>query len=322
MVRSLSQIVKPILKSLPEHDYPVLSSRRFFEIWLTFVIDQSLMSMRDLFFKLNHTGISVDISTFSKACKHRDTHRFCRIYTELIRKLKQHHHPDAMMLVPIDSTVVTLTSRLFWQQNYHRVKLLAGFNQQQGWSSECLIHFGQGHDARFSDYLPSMIPEDGIGIMDRGFADWHLLDELSRIGTHFVVRIKNNMKVNLNHDRYRVVAFCDLASRCEFRLATDLRDFSNEEIGELYRHRWQIELLWKFLKMHLKLDQLITKNPNGVAMQIYMVLIAYAILQLMELPQIYSQKLLDKLRYWRVVLSRYGSISHWSYDLLPETLVS
>jgi len=322
MVRSFSQIVKPILKSLPEHDYPVLSSRRFFEIWLTFILDQGLMSMRDLFFKLNHTGISVDISTFSKACKNRDNHRFCRIYTQLIRTLKQRHHPDAMMLIPIDSTVVTLTSRLFWQQSYHRVKLLAGFNQQQGWSSECLIHFGQGHDAKFSGYLPSMIPENGIGIMDRGFADWHFIDELSEIGTYFVVRIKNNMKVNLNHDRYRVVTFCDLESRCEFRLATNLVDFSNEEIGELYRKRWQIELLWKFLKMHLKLDQLITKNQNGVAIQIYMVLIAYAILQLIELPQFYSQTLLDKLRYLQVVLGRYGSISHWSYDLLPETLVA
>ncbi|OBQ15706.1 MAG: hypothetical protein AN488_20575 [Anabaena sp. WA113] len=26
-----------------------------------------------------------------------------------------------------------------------------------------------------------------------------------------------------------------------------------------------VELLWKFLKMHLKLDRLITKNVNGIA---------------------------------------------------------
>jgi IS4 transposase len=59
---------------------------------------------------------------------------------------------------------------------------------------------------------------------------------------------------------------------------------TNEEVSEIYRNRWKIEILWKFLKMHLKLDRLITKNINGVTIQIYMVLIAYLILQLMEIP--------------------------------------
>ena len=68
--------------------------------------------------------------------------------------------------------------------------------------------------------------------------------------------------------------FCDLKKRTEFRLATDLPSegegaVSNEEIAEIYVQRWQIELLWKFLKMHLKLDNLITKNENGIRIQIY-----------------------------------------------------
>jgi len=72
----------------------------------------------------------------------------------------------------------------------------------------------------------------------------------------------------------RVVMFCDLKKRTEFRLATDLPSegegaVNNEEIAEIYVQRWQIELLWKFLKMHLKLDNLITKNENGIRIQIY-----------------------------------------------------
>jgi putative transposase len=53
MTVSFPQIVKSILKQLSPHDYPVLNSRLFFEIWLTFVLDQSLTSMRDLFYCLN-----------------------------------------------------------------------------------------------------------------------------------------------------------------------------------------------------------------------------------------------------------------------------
>lgn len=321
MLSSFPAIVKPILKRLSPHDYPVLNSQLFFEIWLTFVLDQSLTSMRDLFYRLNHAGIPVDISTFSKACKSRQDQHFCRIYVELIEQLKRQNPATAQMLFPIDSTVVTLTSKLFWAQGYHQVKLLNGLNLEQGNPSDCLIHFGQGHDARFAESVMGMIPENAVGVMERGFASWEFLDQLSQTQTQFVVRIKNNMKTELDHQRYRVVLFCDLESRTEFRLATNVKEMTNEEVGEVYRHRWQIEVLWKFLKMHLKLDKLITKNVNGVTMQIYMVLIAYLILQLMDIPAFYGHQLLDKLRYLQLELSRRCSIVHWSFDLLPETLV-
>jgi putative transposase len=310
-----------LLQRLSPSDYSVLNTRLFFEIWLTFVLDKSLTSMRDLFYRLNRGGVTVDISTFSKACKTRQGEHFSRIYAELIAQLKRQHPATAQMLVPIDSTVITLTSKLFWEQHYHQVKLLNGVNLTQGNPTECLIHFGQGHDARFAETLNSMIPENGVGILDRGFASWELLDDFSATQTRFVVRIKNNMKTELDHQRYRVVWFCDLDSRSEFRLATNLAQMSNAEISDIYRHRWQIEILWKFLKMHLKLDQLITKNINGVTLQIYMVLIAYLILQLIEIPAFYGQTLLDKFRYLQLEFSRRCSLVHWSYDLLPDTLV-
>ena len=321
MLSSFPNIVKPLLRRLASNDYPVLNSGLFFEIWLTFVLDSSLMSMRDLFYRLNKSGIKVDISTFSKACKNRQEDLFCHFYVELMNKLKEQGQTDSQMIVPIDSTVITLTSKLFFAQNYHQVKLLNGINIEQGNPTECLIHFGDAHDAHFLDYINSMIPENGVGVMDRGFASWEFLDELSRTNTKFVVRLKNNMKTEFDHNRYRVVWFCDLESRTEFRLATNLEELSNEEVSEIYRHRWQIEILWKFLKMHLKLDRMITKNVNGVRIQIYMVLIAYLILQLMKIPEFYGHKLLDKFRYLQLELSRRCSVIHWSFDFMPEALV-
>jgi len=321
MLASFPKIVKSLLKQLPPHDYPVLNSRLFFEIWLTFVLHHGLNSMRDLFYHLNHSGISVDISSFSKACKTRQDQYFCRIYIDLIQKLRRKNPAATRMLFPIDSTVITLTSKLFWQQEYHQVKLLNGINLTQKNSSECLIHFGQANDAKFADSVIGIIPDNAVGIMDRGFASWELLDQMSQTQTLFVVRIKNNMRAEFEHQRYRVVWFCDLESRTEYRLATNLADTTNEEVSEIYRQRWQIELLWKFLKMHLKLDQLITKSVNGVRLQIYMVLIAYLILELMEIPAYYGHRLLDKFRFLQLELRHRCSIVHWSFDLLPETLV-
>ncbi len=107
----------------------------------------------------------------------------------------------------------------------------------------------------------------------------------------------------------RVVAFCDLEKKTEFRLATNLVEskksgVKNEEIADIYVKRWQIELLWKFLKMHLKLDRLITKNENGIRIKIYSCLIAYLILQLIEIPEDFGKTALDKLRYIQSYMSQ------------------
>nr|WP_217523228.1 transposase [Pleurocapsa sp. PCC 7327] len=240
---------------------------------------------------------------------------------DLRQRLKRRHPLTAQMLIPIDSTVISLTSKLFWEQEDRQVKLLNGINLEQGNPTECLIHFGQGHDARLAETVNSMIPENGVGVMARGFASWDFLDELSATQTRFVVRLKNNMKTELDHQRYRVVWFCDLESHSEFRLATNLAEMTNEEVSAIYRNRWYIELLWKFLKMHLKLDRLIGKSVNGVMIQIYVVLMAYLLLELMEIPAFYGHRLLDKFRYLQLEFSRRCSISHWSYDFLPEALV-
>ena len=143
-----------------------------------------------------------------------------------------------------------------------------------------------------------------------------------------MLRMKNNItlemlengkcKVGTGKDavEVRVVMFCDLEERTEFRLATDLpfegKDaISNEEIAKIYVQRWQIELLWKFLKMHLKLDNLITKNENGIRIQIYSCIIAYLILQLIDIEEGFGKSLLDKLRYLQSFMCQNTSYVHW-----------
>lgn len=99
--------------------------------------------------------------------------------------------------------------------------------------------------------------------------------------------------------------------------ATGNQIVTTHEVMEIYRCRWGIELLWKFLKMHLKLDfrllvdHLLSKNVNGIAIQIYVTLMAYLILQLVEIPQIWGSKLLDKLRYLQACMCQEISYVHW-----------
>jgi putative transposase len=180
---------------------------------------------------------------------------------------------------------------------YYQVKLINGVDVEEGYITECLIQFGQENDAKSLDEVMIMIPAKTIAIMNRGYTSWGLVNQMSDARLKFVLRIRNNIKTKFDHDKYRVVKFYD-AQNCEYGLATNLTEFSDEEVAAIYSKRWQIELLWKFLKMHLKLDHLITKNLNGVKLQIYTVLIAYLILQPIEIPPFYGNKLLEK--FWFV----------------------
>jgi IS4 transposase len=63
--------------------------------------------------------------------------------------------------------------------------------------------------------------------------------------------------------------------------------------------------------MHLKLDKLITKNPNSILIQIYMCLIEYLILKLVNIPEEFGKKLIDKLRYLQANVNQFISYAHW-----------
>jgi IS4 transposase len=308
--------------------------------------------MRSLFRRLNIRGIDVDISTFSKASKTRNPMLFYNLFIEVRGQLRKTQKIGSknLALFPVGSTIVTLTSKLLWSQGYHQVKLLSGLNLLTAEPGGIFIHFGQGHDSKYGNPTIDATPENGVSIMDRGFSTPRLrsvlklseveASSLARIkallqenNRYFILRIKNNIKLEMLEDgqfligtgeeqvKGRVVNFCDLESRSEFRFVTNLPEagesgISNEEIGEFYRLRWQIELFWKFLKMHLKLDRLITKNINGIQIQIYTCLIADVLLQLVNIPKEFGDKLLDKLRYLQAFMCENISYVHWLQKLV------
>ena len=346
MVSNFPAIVKRFLKDLPTDDYPVLDTFTFVSCWMSFVMDQSQSSMRDLFKRLNVRGIDMDISTFSKASKNRDPIIFHDLFFKLRNELKKKNSIEskALVLFPIDSTIISLTSKLLWKEGYHQVKLFSGINLLTAEPDGILIHFGQGHDSKYGEETIAATPKNGVSVMDRGFCKLERIKDLIQDKErYFVMRIKNDMSLQmLENGKFlvgtgtkkvecRIVNYCDLEERSvaghppstEFRLATNLPDtgkfaVSNKEIGEFYRNRWQIELLWKFLKMHLKLDRLITKNKNGIEIQIYCCLIAYVILQLVETPKEFGEKILDKLRYLQAFMCEHTSYVHWFKKMVLE----
>jgi putative transposase len=175
------------------------------------------------------------------------------------------------------------------------------------------------------------LPANGVAVMDRVFSSLKFLRVASQSKKYFVLRIPNSYKLQFagndglfivgtgkNSGIYRVVNFCDFDTKAEYRLVTNRSpdEVTDEEVMEIYRYRWHIELLWKFLKTHLKLDKLITKNVNGIAIQIYVSLIAYLILKIVDIPKQWGTTLLDKLRYLQCCMCQEISYVHWIERLL------
>lgn len=318
-LRSLPGIVKSLMAKLPSHDYPVMNTQLFVKIWLTYILDKSVTSLRDLFFQLNYTGVEGSLSSFSRACSSRSLQSINRLFVDLLHQVRRRPSQKDVIICPFDSTVISLTSKFFWAEQYHQVKLLTTLNQETQAPSELLIHFGERHDAYFGELVLGMTPENGLAVGDRGFASKELFNEFINSNKLFLIRINSNWivgedgLVDVGERKVRVVRFCDLEKRTEYRLATNvpIEIMDDEEIGEAYRQRWGIELLWKFLKSHLKLDRLATKSVNGVTIQIYMVLIGYLILLMIEIPKIYGEKLLDKLRYIQLIIHQESNLVVW-----------
>jgi putative transposase len=193
-------------------------------------------------------------------------------------------------------------SKLFWLQGYCQLKLITTLNQDTKSTGCLLLSPGQGHEINLGENIVEMLPENGVAVGDRGFCS--RIEQFIRNGALFIIRIKSNWKWDEDYrivTRYgpvRVVCLGSIEQKVDDYLATNIPEeiMSHEEIAEAYR--WAIEVLWKFLKTHLKLDKMMSKNLYRMTIQIDAILIVYLILQLyaygtatpIEIPRIYGSK--------------------------------
>jgi putative transposase len=63
-------------------------------------------------------------------------------------------------------------------------------------------------------------------------------------------------------------------------LVTNDLERSAVEIASLYKTRWQIELLFRWIKQHLKIRTFLGRSPNAIRLQLVAAMIAYVLLRL------------------------------------------
>lgn len=168
-----------------------------------------------------------------------------------------------------------------------------------------LIHFSEAaaHDHTFLAKL-NLLPHQ-IAVFDRGYVDYLQYAKWTKEHVHFVTRLKDNAvyqgleDLDISDDaptnyikdekisiRYkdeqkteqtlilRRVVYYDEDKKQLLQFLTNIFDMSTQEIGQLYKLRWQIELLFKQLKQNFPLKYFLGDNENAIKIQIWCTLIA------------------------------------------------
>ena len=84
------------------------------------------------------------------------------------------------------------------EQDFHQVKIFSSLNLSVESTEDNLIVFGSAHDYNFGKKMIDSLPENGLGVMDRRFAGLEFLSNASSSNKHFVLRIGNAYKLELD----------------------------------------------------------------------------------------------------------------------------
>ena len=81
---------------------------------------------------------------------------------------------------------------------------------------------------------------------------------------------------------------------------------SAQEIADIYRKRWAVELLFRWLKGHLHVRRFAVKNRNAMKTQMAIAMMVQLLIQLYRIQNKFTGTLWDCLRDLRVNLAKHG----------------
>lgn len=139
-------------------------------------------------------------------------------------------------------------------------------------------------------------------VFDRGYLDYERFDRMTDEGYFFVSRLRKNavvrvfetfpLQVNSNvvSDEMVVIGTTQNRSENVFRrlklldtkgnelsLLTNRFDLDADEIAEIYKSRWAIELFFKWMKQHLSIKKFYGFSEQTVQNQVYLAMIVYCL---------------------------------------------
>lgn len=167
------------------------------------------------------------------------------------------------------------------------------------------------HDSVFiqnDDFLK----ENEIGIFDKAYNKYSAFAQWNSQNIFFVTRLKNNAKEELLEEydleeatpnevlrdakiklkykqdgqekavELRLVSYYDTQKNRCFYFLTNLFDLKPEQIADLYKMRWKVELLFKKIKQNFPLQYFYGETKNAIQIQLWCTLIMLLLITVMQ----------------------------------------
>ena len=276
--------------------------------------------------KLYHMGFrgKVARSTLADANESHDWRIFADFAQILIGMARPLYARDPLgvdlnnSLYALDSTTIDLCLSLFpwarFRKHKAAVKMHTMLDLHGNIPTFIRITNGKVHDVNLLDEI---MPEPGaFYVMDRGYIDFQRLFVFTLCSAFFVVRTKSNVLLQRRYshaidknagvrsdqtviltsfesasaypDPLRRVSYFDTETDKRLTFLTNNFALPAVTIAQIYRQRRQVELFFKWIKMHLRIKAFYGTSENAVKTQIWIAVSVYVLVAIvrkrLELP--------------------------------------
>ena len=268
--------------------------------------------------KCFHLGLGrkpIAKTTLATANQNRDYRIFEEFAFYMMTQAKEKRATDIFKLggkvYAFDSTTIPLCLSVFWWAKFRKkkggVKAHVLYDLEAQVPAFYHITTASVNDSKAMQEIP--YETDAYYIFDRGYNNFKELCRILRMESFFVVRAKSNLQYkcvrwkrrlpkNILTDaeieltvcksrkdypeNLRLVRYYDEEQDREFMFLTNAMDLTAQQVADLYKNRWQIELFFKWLKQHLKIKKFWGTTENAVRIQISAAITAYCIVAILQ----------------------------------------
>src|SRR5258707_3325676 len=258
-------------------------------------------------------GREAPYSTLRDANRTRPVGVFAGLFETLVGRLHRrarHQVCEAVRLIDATSLPLSSLSRCWakFSATVCGAKLHVVYDPNADCPLYAAVTPGNVNDITAAKAMP--IEAGATYVFDLGYYDFGWWARLDASQCRIVTRLKSNTRFEIVEERPVSAGATVLSDRIGYlpkRLATArrnpmsravrevqvkidsgevLRLFTNDleanaqEIADLYKRRWQIELFFRWIKQTLKIRHFFGASENAVRIQIYVALIAFVLLRL------------------------------------------
>lgn len=298
-------------------------------------ISDTLLCLKANANKMYHLGIGevVAVSTITRANESRSFQIYEDLAMLLIQEAKQLYVLDDDLEISlkgnvfaIDATTIDLCLSAFCWATFRStkggIKLHTQLDLKTAIPEFILFSTASVHDVNVLDVIH--FETNSFYIMDRGYIDYKRLYMIHVCGAFFVTRTKDNMNYRrlyshpkdtahgilydqsiLLNNYYAAKDYPEKMRRIKFRdeqtgkvliFLTNNFQLSATEIAQLYKHRWKIELFFKWIKQHLKIKSFWGQSENAVKTQVWIAVSVYVLVAIAKKRFMLKQSLYEILQ--------------------------